>query len=186
MPFPSRTLSIAHEALAVIAGIGLVLVLAIVWGTSDEPNIGALRPLARAATMAAIAFLYASSWLEFRLSDALRAGVAPRAAAWLSLAAQNAAVLFATTLAMMRGERSRAYLSGMNQSLAALGTVTCLGLALAVITWLAQRRAEPRPPAASGRRSPQVWGPWALYAMAALVLAATLGYLESQPLPHGG
>lgn len=186
MPWTSRTLSIAHEALAVIAGIGLVLVLSIVWAASDEPNIGSLRSLARVATMAAIAFLYASSWLEFRLSDALRAGVAPRDAAWLSLAALNAAVLFVTTLAMMRGERSRAYLSGMNQPLAALGTVTCLGLALAVFTWLAQRGNESLRPPEGGRWSPQAWGPWTLYATAALVLAASLGYLESQPLPHGG
>lgn len=182
MTIPPRSLSIAHEAVAVIAGIGLVVVLAVVWDDATEIDIGAIRYAARAAVLAAVTFLFASSWLEFRASDAWRANAPARAGSWLLLAAINATVLVTVTWCMMQGHHSRAYLAGLHQPLAALGTVTCLGLALSIVTWIARRsQADDDAPRRARIEDAVCWG---LYGLAGAGLVVALLTLERLPIPH--
>lgn len=186
-----RTLSTAHEALAAVAGIGLMLVAAVAVSEGPEIPIGGLKRPSQAALLAAAVYLFSTAWLQFRASDALRAGFFSRGGAWAHLGIGHALVLSMCLGSTLRGATSRAYLSGLHQVVAAMATVAGVGLGLAVFTWIVQRRGgsvgdSDAPGGSNDTAVGRDWSstvPWLLHTVACALAAGVLWYLETLPLP---
>jgi hypothetical protein len=151
------------------------------WPTGEElRDAPELVTAAQTFVIAAIAYLVSTGIVAWLIGHSVRRGRPPAPAHAAALVVAQTVVLAGCLVALSRGPHSRALLAECETALPAAVVIGLLALALNVLTWCVARTAARTAVSTAPSLRPAI----VLQCFAALAIAASLGYLESRPLPH--